>query len=354
MLTRMLAPVAVGLPLAVTLSALVTATPAVAAMGGPVPALQRQPGAPDPVWIIAAGDIPPCGDIKKGPSHIAQATGDLAMSLKKLHSSAEFLGLGDQSNGTGTASEYLNCYNLTKWSKLYSDTYPSPGNHEYQASGTAAGYFWYFKDVPRLGKPSVPYYSFDMGAWHFISLDSECTHAPPAPQPPPALKFKGCDNWPKIKSAQEAWLSDDLQKIRTAHPTTCILAFWHEPLFSSSSRGPTGIIQNRPEYPLWKILHKYRAAIVLNGHLHGYERFDPQNEDGKADDTGMREFVPATGGSEFYKFNSPTAHSARIIPFTPGALLLELQPNLYRWEFYDTTGKVRDSSQYKSCPVYKK
>ncbi|GLY88914.1 metallophosphoesterase family protein [Actinoallomurus iriomotensis] len=343
MLTRMLMPAPLALPLAVTLSALLASTSTVAAADhGPTPAAQSRSAAPDPNWVIAVGDIPSCGDGVHA-SGKAIATAGLAQQLQTAHPSLGFVGLGDENNGTGTPKEFTNCYAASGWGKLYNVTFPSPGNHEYLASSTAKGYFWYFGNR-HPGTASAPYYAFDFGGWHFISLDSECQFVPGAGGRP-----GGCGKG----SAQEHWLASHLTTFRQQHPHRCLAAFWHEPLFSSSSVSSTAPVPQRPMYAIWQDLAAARAALVLNGHYHGYERFSPMNAVGNADPAGVREIVPATGGSLFYPFRSPPApHSQVRIANTPGVLLLALNPNSYNWIFYGLGMKVLDSGvgSVHACP----
>jgi hypothetical protein len=73
-------------------------------------------------------------------------------------------------------------------------------------------------------------------------------------------------------------------------------------------RSPTGIIRasaqalhgdDRATRPLWEALYGAGAEIVIVGHDHLYERFAPQDPDGKLDAVrGIREFVVGTGGGE--------------------------------------------------------
>ena len=136
-------------------------------------------------------------------------------------------------------------------------TYPTVGNHEY-LTPSAAGYFDYFDGVGaaggRAGDRSTGYYSYDIGTWHVIVLNSECSH------------IGGCGRG----SPQDRWLRDDL----AAHPNRCTLAYWHEPRFTSGSNGNfTGADM------FWRNLYAAGADLILNGHDHDYERFAPQDPD---------------------------------------------------------------------------
>lgn len=341
MLTRMLMPTALTLPLAVALSALPAGTPAMAgpsaaATAGqkPAPAGQSRAAAPAPA-VLAVGDIPSCGPGFPNPNPRAIDTAGLA---QKLQSTVQgFLGLGDENNGTGTAPEFANCYAKSGWGNLFNITHPSPGNHEYMTKN-AAGYFWYFGS--KAGTAAKPYYSFDFADWHFVSLDSECQEVP-----------GGCGPG----SPQETWLAKDLASFRSQHPHRCILAFWHRPLFSSSTAASSGTYATPQVLPFWNDLYANRAAIVLNGHYHSYERFDPQSPTAAPQaNRGIREFVVATGGSDFYGFRSPpAANSVLRIYHVPGVLRLTLtSATTYNWAFYSTSSATKpiDSSLDKTCP----
>ncbi len=352
---RMLTQSALTLPLAVTSSALLAG--ALAAAGPPAAATagsgtdqyaaQGRVAASDPSYMIAVGDIPTCGKGYPNPSPTALATGTLALSIKKAHSSLNFMGLGDQLNPftTATFPEFMNCYAKTGWGSLKSVTHPSPGNHEQGPTDpNATGYFKYFGGA--AGSAAKPYYSFDFGTWHFISLDSECQFVPGG------VGGDGCASGSK----QEIFLRNDLAAFRSQHPHRCILAYWHRPLFSSSTQAPstlTHFYANPQVLPLWQDLYFYRAAIVLNGHYHGYERFAPQKWDGTFENIrGIRQFVVATGGATFYKFQPTHAsHSQVRITDTPGVLQLTLNGDSYDWAFYSTTSsKPLDSGVNHTCP----
>ncbi|MCO5971330.1 metallophosphoesterase family protein [Actinoallomurus soli] len=341
MLTRMLAPAALALPLALTASALPAAAPAMArsrmtTVGRAADPAQDGSDASDPNYMIAVGDIPSCGLGFNTPSPKAIATAKLALSLRALHSSLEFTGLGDQNNDFGTFKEFTDCYAKSGWGALKSVTHPSLGNHEqYKGNENATGYFKYFGGA--AGSAAKPYYAFDVGTiWHFIALDSECQFA------------GGC----QAGSPQEKWLRDHLTAYRKLHPHRCILAYWHRPLFSSSDAVPRAEYTTPQVYPFWQDLYAAHAAIVMNGHFHGYERFAPQTPNHVLDQVGgIREFVVATGGSTFYGFHAVhAAHSQVRLTDVPGVMLLTLKDRAYDWTFYDTTGKMRDSGVDQACP----
>jgi hypothetical protein len=200
---------------------------------------------------------------------------------------------------------------------------PAPGNHEYHTPGAAA-YLKYFGET--VGSPGRLYYSFNLGAWHIIALDSQCKDA------------GGCQKG----SPEEVWLRNDLER----NTANCILAFWHAPLFSSG--GEHG---NAPQMkPFWDDLYVAGADVVLNGHDHDYERFAPQNPDGIADpERGIREFVVGTGGKSKRGFRSPSATSEVRDSSTFGVLQMTLRAHDYEWKFIPVAGSQFSDSGSGNC-----
>ncbi|MFI5126212.1 MAG: metallophosphoesterase family protein, partial [Candidatus Acidiferrales bacterium] len=213
----------------------------------------------DPV-LLAAGDIANCKMIAG-----AEATAKIIKAIP-----GTVAALGDLALSDGTAEEFADCYDKT-WGAFKSRTRPAPGNHEFHSTG-GTPYFDYFGAA--AGDPKRGYYSYDLGAWHIIALNGECKDV------------GGC----QAGSSEEQWLRQDLQ----SHSAACTLAYWHEPRFSSGAAHG-----NDADFiAFWQDLYNARATIVLNGHDHDYERFAPQDPDGKADPArGIREFVVGTGGN---------------------------------------------------------
>jgi hypothetical protein len=258
---------------------------------------------------VAAGDIADC-----------TSTGDEATAALLDTLGGVVLTLGDNAYNSGTAAEYANCYDPT-WGRHKAATHPSPGNHEYASGGD--GYFDYFGDA--AGSPGEGWYSFDLGEWHIISLNSNCD------------AIGGCDEG----SPEEAWLRADLG----AHPARCTLAYWHHPRFSSGPHGDNAKMQ-----PIWQALYDGGADVVLNGHDHDYERFGPQTPDGDADSAfGIREFVVGTGGRSHYAIVTPDAHSEATNDGTFGVLALTLHADGYGWRFVPEAGKTVTDSGTGSC-----
>src|SRR5439155_8251847 len=191
------------------------------------------------------------------------------------------LPLGDDQYPSGALYDFQTYYDPT-WGRVKTTTHPAPGNHEYDTAG-APGYFGYFGAA--AGDSQKGYYSYDLGSWHVISLNSNCADV------------GGCD----AGSPQEQWLRADL----ASRSNACTLAYWHHPRFSS---GITHGSDPRTQ-ALWDALYDFHADVVLNGHEHNYERFAPQSPTGAADPNGIREFVVGTGGESLYPVWTPLANS---------------------------------------------
>ncbi len=234
----------------------------------------------------------------------AKATSDLLLNAGVT----AVFALGDQQYEKGTLAAFQQSYDPS-WGRLKAITRPVPGNHEYYTSG-AADYYQYFDAA--AGNPATGYYSFDVGTWHVIALNSACE----------AVACEG-------GSKQEQWLKADL----AAHPAQCTLAFWHHPRFSSQY----GVDGRSAAF--WTDLYAAGADVVLNGHSHQYERFALQTPTGAADDShGIREFIVGTGGKDHHT-NGITRVNSRVRNYTTfGVLLLTLRPGEYDWKFVPEAG----------------
>jgi hypothetical protein len=268
--------------------------------------------------IAAAGDIAcdPVSAAYDGGRGTSGECRELATSrlLVRGHYAA-VLALGDEQYDVGAYSSFRVSYGGS-WGRVKTITYPAPGNHEYGTPG-AAGYFRYFGT--RAGSPAKGYYSFDLGAWHLISLNSNC------------WAIGGC----AAGSPEERWLRRDL----AAHPTVCTLAYWHHPRFSSGLHGSNGAYD-----AFWRDLYVAGADVVLVGHDHDYERFAPLDPTGKVDPTrGVREFVVGTGGRSHYGFRAPLPGSQARDTTSFGVLALTLRPASYSWRFVAAVGSYSDS-----------
>ncbi len=241
---------------------------------------------------------------------------DTVASLKPT----AFAPLGDLQYETGLASDYAGSYDKA-FGRFKNISYPAIGNHEYLTNG-APGYFGHFG--ARAHGPGA-YYSYNLGTWHVVVLNSNCGLA------------GGCD----ATSAQYKWLQADLK----ANPHTCTLAYWHHPVFSSGNHGA-----NAGAKPLWDVLSAGGAELVLNGHDHIYERFAPQTSDGKRDDArGLREFVVGTGGKNHTPINVVQPNSEVRNTDTYGVLQLTLKPGSYDWRFVPEAGKTFTDSGSANC-----
>lgn len=262
------------------------------------PAPPEEVPAPVPV-LVGAGDIADCesGDDERTAALLDTIPGTVVT-------------LGDNAYPEGREEDFRDCY-APSWGRHRERTRPSPGNHDYETRG-AAGYFAYFGSL--AGEPGRGYYSYDLGAWHVVSLNSESSLAP--------------------GSAQLRWLRDDLAR----HPTRCALAYMHRPLFSSGPHGGDPDVR-----PLWEALHAAGVDVVLAGHDHLYERFAPQTPAGAADPAGIRQFVAGTGGKRLYSVAAVQPNSEVRWTRSHGVLRLALEPDRYAWSFVPVSGSFRDA-----------
>jgi hypothetical protein len=271
------------------------------------------PPSSDPVLLVA-GDIASCG---------WSTDTDTAALVDGM--AGTVLTLGDNVYPNGTAAEFASCYDPT-WGRFKSRTRPTPGNHDYNTTG-ASGYFDYFNGPGNQSGPagdrSRGYYSFDVGTWHVVVLNSEC-------EPSSGLWLRnGC----AAGSAQETWLKADL----AAAPTNNIILAWHKPRFSSSTEhGNSSHMQG-----FWQIAYDAGVDIVLSGHSHNYERFAQMNASGAADTAfGIREIVVGTGGASAHGFVSSPSTSQVRNSGTAGVLQLTLRPTSFDWRFVPVAGKT--------------
>ena len=270
--------------------------------------------------VAAAGDIAcdPAGSLFMGGAGTATACHQVATSNAILAGSYDaVLTLGDQQYNSGTASQFTGSY-TPSWGRFVAITHPVVGNHEYGSPGAAA-YFQYFGAA--AGEPGKGYYSFDVGPWHMIALNSNCA------------QVNGCG----AGSPQELWLRGDL----ATHPVGCTLAYWHHPRFTSGQHG-----SDPSTAALWSDLYAGGAELVLSGHDHDYERFAPQSDAAVRDDArGIREFVVGTGGESHTTFKATVQPNSEVRDASSfGFLELTLSDSAYAWKFIsDTPGGFSDS-----------
>jgi hypothetical protein len=262
---------------------------------------------PGTAVLLAAGDIASCS-----------SPGDEATAALLDRLPGVVVTLGDNVYSGGSALQFANCYDPT-WGRHKARTRPSPGNHDYRVAGARA-YYDYFGD--RAGPSGRGYYSYDLGAWHVVSLNSNIDM--------------------RAGSAQERWLWADL----VGTTARCTLAYWHHPRFSSGTRhGSFAAAQ-----PIWQALYDHDADLVLSGHEHNYERFAPETPAGAADPArGIREFVVGTGGGSHYPGHSAIANSQVFDGATFGVLKLTLRPSSYDWQFVPVAGQRFTDSGTGAC-----
>ncbi|MDQ3107157.1 MAG: metallophosphoesterase, partial [Actinomycetota bacterium] len=200
----------------------------------------------------------------------------------------------------GKGPDYVTGYD-TNWGRLKSITRPVPGNHEY-TGGRAAGYFGYFGEAAH---GPGGWYSFDLGAWHVIVLNSVCG------------AVGGCGPG----SPQHQWLVADLDATASA----CILAAWHHPRWSSGLHGSDASME-----PFWQVLASHGADLVLSGHDHHYERFAPRD--------GIVQVVAGTGGRSLYPVFGRDEGSRMNQARGFGVVEVELSTDAYRLTFHPVPG----------------
>jgi hypothetical protein len=249
--------------------------------------------------LVGAGDIGFCDS--RGPASTAELIENTPGTVFTA---------GDNAYPLGSAADFENCYH-PNWGRFRDRTRPAPGNHEYDTAG-AGPYFAYFG--ANAGPAGLGYYSYNLATWHIVSLNSQV----------------GTDQG----SAQMSWLLADL----ASSSGLCTLAYYHHPAFSSGAHG------NHPHMmPIWRVLYDNGVDIVISGHDHNYERFAPQDGQGRSDpQRGIREFVVGTGGTTLRQFGAIRPNSESRLGVW-GVLRLTLRPGSYDWNFLSVTGGLSDS-----------
>lgn len=279
----------------------------------------------DAAVLIGAGDIAWCGT--SGDERTAAIVDSVLRddSVAKVENAVITMGDNAYPSGSqGARDDFNRCFGPSWGTKrIMQVIHPATGNHDFQTV-TGPGYFAYFG--ARAGPSGKGYYSFDLGKWHLISLNSEIV--------------AGTLSDPVLAKDQEEWLQKDLAD----HGKPCTLAYWHRPLFTSGWHGPTLEVQN-----LWKILYDNGVDVVLNGHEHHYERFIPQTPAGIPDSVkGIEEFIVGTGGAELRAVSSPpAANSATHLTARFGVIKLTLGDGEYAHAFLDTEGGLWDTGKRK-------
>jgi acid phosphatase type 7 len=256
--------------------------------------------------LVGAGDIAMCGTAG------AEATAKLLDNI-----SGTVFAAGDNAYMSGTEGEYRTCYDPT-WGRHRSRTRPTPGNHEYR-SANAAPYYGYFGAA--AGPAGLGYYSYTLGSWLVISLNSETDVS--------------------AGSTQVQWLRE---KLSTSN-AKCTAVYWHRPLFSS---GPNG--SNSDLRDVWRVLYEFNVDVVINGHDHLYERFAPQDPDGRSDPVrGVREFIVGTGGAPVYTTGRAPVANSELNVSTWGVASFTLENGSYRWEFLPAEGSSFHDAGSNQC-----
>jgi hypothetical protein len=283
------------------------------------PSAVTPPDPPDQV-IYAAGDIACApGDPLSATKCREMKTSDIIVN----GGASAVLALGDLQYNSASLSNLLGSYDRS-WGRVKSITRPALGNHE----GSGSGYFDYFNGIGvnsgPAGEQGKGYYSFDLGAWHMIALNSNCGSG-------------GC----QAGSAQEQWLRSDL----AANPRACTLAYWHHPRFSSGHDHNNLFMQD-----IWRDLYDAGVDLALVGHSHDYERFAPQDASGNLDPAkGIRQFVVGTGGAFFTGLSTPEPNSEVRQNTTYGVLKVTLRPTSYDWQFVPEAGKTFGDTGSQAC-----
>ncbi len=259
-----------------------------------------------PPVLVGAGDIAACS------SSNDEATAALLDTISGVVFTA-----GDNAYQDGTTQQYASCYAPT-WGRHRERTRPTPGSHDYHTPG-AVPYFSYFGT--NAGEPGKGYYSYDVGAWHVVALNSNIARGTGSPQ--------------------EQWLRADL----AAHPTQCTVAYGYNPRFSSGVHGNDATMT-----AIWQALYDGGADVVISGHDHIYERFAPQTPDGTPDaNRGIREFVVGTGGADLTSVVSVQGNSEVRISGVFGVLKLTLQATSYSWRFIAARGSSTTDFGTTTC-----
>ena len=271
--------------------------------------------------LIGAGDIAVCNSPGDEATAVLVDSVLRADSAAKVHD--EVFTLGDNAYPSGSASDFALCF-APSWGDsaklIMKNIRPAPGNHEYLSNG-AAPYSKYFGS--RAGPSTKGYYSYDVGAWHAIVLNSEIVVN---------TAFSDAE-----RQAQEDWLTQDLK----SHTQSCMLAYWHHPRFSSGWHGSDPRLA-----PFWRILYDGNVDLILNGHDHDYERFLPQTPEGTADSVaGLTEIIVGTGGGDLRGYRSTFAsNSATRIEGHYGVLKVTLGAAEWRSAFLDVNGRLWDQT----------
>jgi hypothetical protein len=249
--------------------------------------------------ITAAGDIGGSAP----PFHQAETA-----ALIKLINPERVLTLGDNAYPDGTLDQFRHNYDPW-WGSFKRRTRPVPGNHEQHSSDV--GYDAYFG-------PDRHNYSYDLGNWHLIALDTN-----------------------RGDSSALSFLDADLSRQPTGK---CLLMYLHHPLHSSGAAYRGGIPGVRSLYDSFYLAG---GDVVLSGHEHNYERFARQDPSERPTLAGYRQLVVGTGGNDLRGFSTPEPNSqVRISQY--GVVKLVLKQRSYQADFIGIEG-ARDKIPETGC-----
>jgi len=257
--------------------------------------------------LVGAGDIASCG------SEGDELTANLLDNIDGVVFTA-----GDTSQADGTPQFWQECYEPS-WGRHKARTRPAIGNHEYQGVPSPKAYYDYFGE--NAGPPMLGYYSYNLGSWHIIVLNSMLPIGKGTPQ--------------------EQWLRADL----AANPTACTLAIWHHPIYSSGRYGYTTRMRQA-----WNLLYAAGADVVINGDAHHYERFAPMDPRGRIDrEHGIRQFIVGTGGGYLTPLGKAWPATEARQNEAWGVLKMTLGNGGYSWEFIPVVGRSYTDSGSAAC-----
>jgi acid phosphatase type 7 len=259
--------------------------------------------------------------------------------------------LGDEQYQVGKLSDFENSFDKTYGAFKFLER-PAPGNHEYyaytkhgdnEAAQNGLGYFSYFNGTDANGAVRAQgqagddtannqgWYSYNIGSWHFISLNAECD----------SDTFKhNCDPTSGLLGQETQWLAQDL----AADHSPCTAAYWHQPTFTATGAAGTGPYagfasnEGGAADAWWKLLYQHHADLVLNGHEHVYARFQPLDPAGNVDShNGIRQFIVGTGGEDLDTLSTgQTLTDEHVVTGQDqayGVMKLSLRNNGYSWDY---------------------
>jgi hypothetical protein len=255
--------------------------------------------------FVGAGDIAACGRLEH------ESTARLLDRIPGTVFTA-----GDNVYPAGSASNYSQCYGPA-WGRHLWRTLATVGNHDFYGDG-GASYYAYFGTA--AGPAGLGYFSHTLGAWHVVMLNSMVPSQAGTPQ--------------------YEWLRQDLAASRAA----CTIAVWHHPLFSSGQNGNSAFMRD-----VWTLMVQSGVDVVVNGHEHVYDRFGPQDANGRANPRGIRQFTVGTGGYALYNLGQTQANSEVFENRTHGVLKLTLKNGSYDWEFVPIDGQTFRDAGSGSC-----